>query len=65
MPHTYRRFQNIVARMPPPDKPVEKVDKDIIGTALTEVGNDHDELYGIPTLKSLGEWTLVYCLVKP
>lgn len=40
--------------MDPPEKPVESIDSDLIGDSYTPLKNDHDDVFGVPTLEELG-----------
>lgn len=41
--------------MDPPSHPVATVTAEVIGTAYTPLREDHDEVYGVPTLEELGK----------
>lgn len=41
--------------MVPPDPPAIAVIHDCIGSAYTPIKENHDDLYGVPTLEELGE----------
>ncbi|KAK0080899.1 hypothetical protein PV326_007934 [Microctonus aethiopoides] len=53
-PLTYHQFQNIIAGMSPPNLPSPSVTINCIGDAYTPLKDDHDEVYGVPTLEELG-----------
>ncbi|XP_015587789.1 cryptochrome-1 isoform X1 [Cephus cinctus] len=53
-PLTYHQFQNVVASMDPPQSPVVTVTSGCVGNAYTPLKDDHDEIYGVPTLEELG-----------
>ncbi|XP_015178589.1 PREDICTED: cryptochrome-1-like isoform X1 [Polistes dominula] len=53
-PLTYHQFQNVVASMDSPEKPVSTVTSACIGDAYTPLKDDHDDHFGIPTLEELG-----------
>ena len=53
-PLTYHQFQNVVASMNPPQAPVPTVTANCIGNAYTPIQDDHDDVYGVPTLEELG-----------
>lgn len=53
-PLTYHQFQNVVAGMDPPEKPVPTVTSACIGGAYTPLKDDHDDHFGVPTLEELG-----------
>ena len=44
---------------PPP--PVGPIDYTCLDGARTPIGDDHDELYGVPTLEELGKWHCHCC----
>lgn len=54
-PLTYHQFQNVVASMDPPEKPVSTVTSVCIGDAYTPLKDDHDDHFGVPTLEELGK----------
>ena len=54
-PLTYGQFQNIIAQMDPPESPAPTVTVDSLGNAHTPVKDDHDDVYGVPTLEELGK----------
>nr|CAD7431886.1 unnamed protein product [Timema monikensis] len=53
-PLTYHQFQTVIASMecPPPAEPT--VNHKFLKACYTPVQDDHDELYGVPTLEELG-----------
>ena len=53
-PLTYKQFQRVIDGMDPPAKPVPTLTLQMLGSALTPVGEDHDEKFGVPTLEELG-----------
>ncbi|XP_064423184.1 cryptochrome-2 isoform X3 [Latimeria chalumnae] len=53
-PLTYKRFQAIISRMELPRRPVAAVTQQQMETCKTDIGNDHDEQYGVPSLAELG-----------
>ncbi|XP_057330375.1 cryptochrome-1-like isoform X1 [Microplitis mediator] len=53
-PLTYHQFQSIVAEMDPPIFPVPSITAESLGDAYTPLRDDHDDLYGVPTLEELG-----------
>ncbi|KAI4494552.1 hypothetical protein M0804_000753 [Polistes exclamans] len=53
-PLTYHQFQNVVASMDTPEKPVSTVTSVCIGDAYTPLKDDHDDHFGVPTLEELG-----------
>ena len=55
-PLTYKRFQTIASTIGPPVTPVDSLSKELIGTAQSPFDDDHDEKYGVPSLKDLGEF---------
>ena len=61
-PLTYKRFQTVLASMEEPPPPVSPIDYTCLDGARTPVGDDHDELYGVPTLEELGK---CHCHYRP
>lgn len=53
-PVTYKKFQDIFAHMPPPEKPVESITADNVQNMENVIAEDHDEKYGVPSLEELG-----------
>ena len=53
-PLTYKRFQMLVASMPPPEPPVEPLSLALMGRCVTPVTKDHRDKYGVPLLEELG-----------
>ncbi|XP_001606405.2 cryptochrome-1 isoform X3 [Nasonia vitripennis] len=53
-PLTYHQFQNVIARMDPPEYPAAAVTAACIGSAYTPLKDDHDDFFGVPTLEELG-----------
>jgi len=53
-PLTYKQFQRVIDGMDPPAKPVPTLTLQMLGSALTPVGEDHDEKFGVPSLEELG-----------
>uniref|UniRef100_A0A1B6D995 Photolyase/cryptochrome alpha/beta domain-containing protein n=1 Tax=Clastoptera arizonana TaxID=38151 RepID=A0A1B6D995_9HEMI len=53
-PLTYHQFQRVVSSMEPPPQAKQTVDVDIVKHAHTPISDDHDEIYGVPTLEELG-----------
>lgn len=53
-PRTYFQFQNVIARMDPPEYAAAPVTAACIGSAYTPLNDDHDDLFGVPTLEELG-----------
>nr|WDV40244.1 cryptochrome 2 [Sinonovacula constricta] len=53
-PLTFKRFQSILSKMDPPDKPEDTITMETIGTSKTLISMYHDEKYGVPTLEELG-----------
>ena len=53
-PLTYKQFQRVIDGMDPPAKPVPTLTLQMLGSALTPLGDDHDEKFGVPTLEELG-----------
>lgn len=54
-PLTYKQFQNVLLAMPPPASPVPALTVTSLGESYTPVSDDHDAMYGVPTLEELGE----------
>ena len=53
-PATYRQFINIISSMKAPPIPVPHISAKIKNCGITPVTDDHDELWGVPTLAELG-----------
>ncbi|XP_028583142.1 cryptochrome-2 isoform X1 [Podarcis muralis] len=53
-PLTYKRFQAIISRMDLPKKPVATVTNQQMEICRTEIQENHDETYGVPSLEELG-----------
>lgn len=53
-PLTYKRFQAIISRMELPKKPVAAITSDQMEKCKTEIQENHDETYGVPSLEELG-----------
>ncbi|XP_032416101.1 cryptochrome-1-like isoform X3 [Xiphophorus hellerii] len=53
-PLTYKRFQTLISRLDPPEKPVETLSDALMGGCVTPVSEDHGEKYGVPSLEELG-----------
>nr|XP_056707892.1 cryptochrome-2 [Euleptes europaea] len=53
-PLTYKRFQAIISRMELPKKPVAAITSDQMEKCKTEILENHDETYGVPSLEELG-----------
>merc|ERR1711936_1212558 len=53
-PLTYKQFQRVIDGMDPPAKPVPTLTLQMLGSAVTPVGEDHDDKFGVPTLEELG-----------
>ena len=53
-PLTYKQFQRVIDGMDPPPKPVPTLTLQMLGSAVTPVGDDHDDKFGVPTLEELG-----------
>uniref|UniRef100_UPI00358F2057 cryptochrome-1-like isoform X1 n=1 Tax=Myxine glutinosa TaxID=7769 RepID=UPI00358F2057 len=53
-PLTYKRFQALVSRMDPLEKPVDTLSPKVMGACRTPLWDDHDERYGVPSLEELG-----------
>lgn len=55
-PLTYHQFQNVVAAMDSPSLPESTVGPECTARAYTPLTEDHDDVYGVPTLEELGAW---------
>ncbi|XP_048339725.1 cryptochrome-2 [Sphaerodactylus townsendi] len=53
-PLTYKRFQAIISRMELPRKPVAAITSNQMEKCKTEIQENHDEAYGVPSLEELG-----------
>ncbi|XP_003214689.1 cryptochrome-2 [Anolis carolinensis] len=53
-PLTYKRFQTIISRMDLPKKPVASITHQQMEMCKTEIQDNHDETYGVPSLEELG-----------
>ncbi|XP_007436636.1 cryptochrome-2 [Python bivittatus] len=53
-PLTYKRFQAIISRMDLPKKPVSTVTSQQMEMCKTEIQENHDDTYGVPSLEELG-----------
>merc|ERR1719232_2385690 len=53
-PSTYRQFINIISSMKPPAIPVPNVCSKVKNCGITPISEDHDDLWGVPTLAELG-----------
>ncbi|XP_077295191.1 cryptochrome-1-like [Arctopsyche grandis] len=53
-PLTYHQFQTVIADMEPPSNSEATITQRTIGRARTPLNDDHDEIYGVPTLEELG-----------
>ena len=65
VPITFKQFESVVSRLDSPEDCVAVVDKDLFGSCVTPVEENHDELYGVPAYEALvldeeerkrGEW---------
>lgn len=50
--------------MDPPISPVPSITAESLGEAYTPLRDDHDDLYGVPTLEELGKAPIQYLLQK-
>ncbi|GBP87169.1 Cryptochrome-1 [Eumeta japonica] len=53
-PLTYHQFQALVASMPPPPPAEPAICRQTLHGAVTPLGDDHDDRFGVPTLEELG-----------
>lgn len=53
-PLTFKRFQTIVSRLELPRRPLPSVTQQQMNKCGAAVGDNHDQLYGIPSLEELG-----------
>ncbi|XP_043938506.1 cryptochrome-2 isoform X2 [Protopterus annectens] len=53
-PLTYKRFQTIISKMALPKKPVETVTPEQMERCRTNISENHNEKYGVPSLEELG-----------
>lgn len=53
-PLTYKRFQAIISRMELPKKPVAAITRGQMEKCKTEIQENHEETYGVPSLEELG-----------
>lgn len=53
-PLTYQRLQTVLSQMGPPPKPVETLSQSHFSGCSTPVTDNHEEVYGVPTLRELG-----------
>uniref|UniRef100_U3JUK6 Cryptochrome circadian regulator 2 n=1 Tax=Ficedula albicollis TaxID=59894 RepID=U3JUK6_FICAL len=53
-PLTYKRFQAIISRMELPKKPVSTVISQQMETCKVDIQENHDDVYGVPSLEELG-----------
>ncbi|XP_064636731.1 cryptochrome-1-like [Lineus longissimus] len=53
-PQTYQKLQSLLSQIGAPPKPVETLGIKHMKNCVTPVGNDHDDVYGTPTLGELG-----------
>ncbi|XP_075998296.1 cryptochrome-2-like isoform X2 [Genypterus blacodes] len=53
-PLTFKRFQTIVSRLELPRRPLPVITQQQMGSCRTEIADNHDQLYSIPSLEELG-----------
>lgn len=53
-PLTYKRFQTIISRMELPKKPVNSITSQQMEKCKSEIQENHDDTYGVPSLEELG-----------
>ncbi|XP_013889045.1 cryptochrome-2 [Austrofundulus limnaeus] len=53
-PLTFKRFQTIVSRLELPRRPLAPVSQQQMSRCLTNISDNHDQLYSIPSLEELG-----------
>uniref|UniRef100_W5U707 Cryptochrome-2 n=1 Tax=Ictalurus punctatus TaxID=7998 RepID=W5U707_ICTPU len=53
-PLTFKRFQAIVSRLELPKKPLSTITPEQMASCSTQLSENHDEHYGVPSLKELG-----------
>lgn len=53
-PLTFKRFQAIVNRLELPRKPLPTITQEQMARCQTQISENHDEHYGVPSLEELG-----------
>uniref|UniRef100_A0A3Q4GY91 Cryptochrome circadian regulator 2 n=1 Tax=Neolamprologus brichardi TaxID=32507 RepID=A0A3Q4GY91_NEOBR len=53
-PLTFKRFQTIVSRLELPRRPLPPITQQQMDKCHTKIGDNHDQLYSIPSLEELG-----------
>lgn len=53
-PLTYKKFLAIVRSQGPPENPYPTLDVHLFGGCSTPVSEDHEEKFGVPSLRELG-----------
>ncbi|XP_053487278.1 cryptochrome-2 [Ictalurus furcatus] len=53
-PLTFKRFQAIVSRLELPKKPLSTITPEQMASCSTQLSENHDEHYGVPSLEELG-----------
>ena len=53
-PLLFEDFERVVSKLGSPDMPVRRVDKGVLGSCIIPVSANHNEVFGVPTLKELG-----------
>lgn len=54
-PLTFKRFQTIVSRLELPRRPLAPISQQQMNRCLSNISDNHDQLYSIPSLVELGE----------
>uniref|UniRef100_A0A3Q4H7H2 Cryptochrome circadian regulator 2 n=1 Tax=Neolamprologus brichardi TaxID=32507 RepID=A0A3Q4H7H2_NEOBR len=54
-PLTFKRFQTIVSRLELPRRPLPPITQQQMDKCHTKIGDNHDQLYSIPSLEELGK----------
>ncbi|KAM7002079.1 cryptochrome-2-like isoform 2-T2 [Tautogolabrus adspersus] len=57
-PLTFKRFQTIVSRLELPRRPLPPISQQQMDKCHAKIADNHDQLYGIPSLEELGFRTL-------
>ncbi|CAL8370054.1 unnamed protein product [Lota lota] len=53
-PLTYKRFQTLISRLPPPEPPGESLTGGAMGLCVTPLADHHADMHGVPSLEELG-----------
>lgn len=59
-PLTFKRFQTIVSRLELPRRPLPPITQQQMDKCHTKIGDNHDQLYSIPSLEELGMHNLCF-----